>query len=122
MRKGMLGLWDRLTGEHQRTRKQNEAEAMDGLRRDRAQRQRLVYGQLSERQSLQQQIRTARHRYALLETGLHRDMARQFEAREESAAPQKTPPRAGESSRASRTPEGRRQGRRGRVREPEMGR
>jgi hypothetical protein len=51
-RSGVGGLWDRLRGEHARTRKQNEAEALAALRRDRAEKDALIFRQLEERQRL----------------------------------------------------------------------
>lgn len=75
LRKGFAGLWDQLTGEHARTVKRNELEALFSLERDRSQRDALVISQLKERQSLQQQIKAVRRENAERVLGLHRQAA-----------------------------------------------
>ena len=75
MRRGMAGLWDRLTGTYAKLRKQNELEALWALQRDREQRHALLQAQNAERQSLQQQIQQARNRHAERLRELHRDAA-----------------------------------------------
>lgn len=75
LRKGVTGIWDRLTGVYAKTRKQNEMEAFFGLQRDRAQRHDLVSAQLKERQALQQEIVRQRERSARQILGLYRDAA-----------------------------------------------
>ncbi|MDF1721966.1 MAG: relaxase/mobilization nuclease domain-containing protein [Minwuia sp.] len=64
LNKGIRGLWDRVTGEYQKTRARNEAEALAELRRDREQRDGLVSAQLDERRRLQLEIQTWRSRQA----------------------------------------------------------
>jgi len=51
-RKGIKGLWDRITGEHAKTVRLNELEANAASARDRAERDRLVQRHLIERQDL----------------------------------------------------------------------
>ncbi|MEI9849884.1 MAG: relaxase [Sphingomonas sp.] len=82
LRSGLAGLWDRLRGEYQRIRAENEAQAWQSLKRDREQRAALVAAQLADRAALQGDIAAARqvHSAAILE--LHADLARQREARE----------------------------------------
>ncbi len=75
LRHGMMGLWDRLTGDYQKTRSQNEREAFFALQRDRQQRQGLIAAQLAERQQLQSQIRDTRHSHARQILELHRQAA-----------------------------------------------
>ena len=82
MRGGVMGVWDRLTGRHGRTVKQNEAEALASGRRDRMQRDELVTGQLVKRRSLQRDILAVRHRHAASVLELHRDLARQTPGQE----------------------------------------
>ena len=72
---GVRGLWDRLTGERGRVQALNAAEALQGVRRDRSQRDTLVRGQLDERRELQNDIRQLRQRYAATLLGLHRPSA-----------------------------------------------
>ena len=57
---GVRGLWDRVTGKHRRTQKQNEMEALFAFERDREQRQELIASQLAERQALQSRILSVR--------------------------------------------------------------
>ena len=74
-RKGMAGLWDRITGQHSKLVKQNEMEALWALRRDQEQRQGVVEAQLKERQALQLEIRAMRERHAQALRELHFDAA-----------------------------------------------
>lgn len=54
-RKGLTGLWDRLRGEHKRLAERNRLEAITSRERDKAQRDILIFRQLSERQLLNEQ-------------------------------------------------------------------
>lgn len=56
LRKGLVGLWDWLTGKRARTIKRNQAEVDAALRRDRAELERLVRQQLKVRKELQAKI------------------------------------------------------------------
>jgi len=47
-RKGILGLWDRITGKHEKLRRQNEEDARQAAERDDGGREGLVAGQLQE--------------------------------------------------------------------------
>ncbi|MBL29062.1 MAG: relaxase [Rhodospirillaceae bacterium] len=78
--KGFRGLWDRVTGQHARLRKQNELEAYAALRRDREQRDALVSAQLEERQQLQVRLHEGRQRQAELLHDLRRDRSQLREA------------------------------------------
>jgi len=78
-RAGVAGLWDRISGQHGRIVKQNETEAYVSFKRDRAQRDDLVAGQLADRRVLQRDILAVRHRHTARVTELHRDLARQGE-------------------------------------------
>lgn len=57
---GIRGLWDRLTGQHDQTKDQNELEAWQAVIRDRQQRDELIQRQLQERLSLQLNINHVR--------------------------------------------------------------
>lgn len=72
-RKGMRGLWDRVTGERARIRDVNEKEAYASLQRDRQQRDGLVAAQLLERQAMQHQMKQDRTRQAVLLHELRQD-------------------------------------------------
>jgi hypothetical protein len=61
-RAGLRGLWDTFTGRARTIRALNEEEALRGVRRDRAQRDRLISAQLQERQPLQARREAMRKR------------------------------------------------------------
>ncbi|WP_126976689.1 relaxase/mobilization nuclease domain-containing protein [Frigidibacter oleivorans] len=58
--KGFAGLWHRLTGQYGKIRAQNEQETLQSWRRDRAEKDELIFRQLGERQGLQRDIRAQR--------------------------------------------------------------
>lgn len=82
LRHGVMGLWDRITGQHGLTSKQNEAEAFAAYRRDRGQRDDLIADQLKERRTLQREIVAVRHRHAGRIDELHGDLSRQSRSHE----------------------------------------
>lgn len=59
-RRGVLGLWDRLTGLHGKLRERNERETALAAERDAHEKQILIERQLEERQRLQREIQAAR--------------------------------------------------------------
>lgn len=59
-RHGVLGLWDRLTGQHGKLRERNEHETALAAERDAQEKQILIERQLEERQRLQREIQAAR--------------------------------------------------------------
>lgn len=61
MRTGLLGAWDLLSGRRRELRAQNEAEAYQGLLRDREQREAIFVAQLRERKALQDRFDQLRH-------------------------------------------------------------
>jgi len=74
-RRGMKGLWDRMTGKRRQLEKQNEMEAFWALQRDREQRQALVHLELQDRQQLQAEIKATRSKHAQTLQKLHSDAA-----------------------------------------------
>lgn len=62
-RKGLLGLWDWVTGRRATTREQNEAELAECLKRDQDQQHCLVERHLFERRELHRQIKAMRQRF-----------------------------------------------------------
>lgn len=76
LRRGLGGIWDRLTRRHSRVQKQNEAEAFFGMQRDRVQRDELVFAQMKDRQALQHKIVQVRSRHAEQILDLYRDAGR----------------------------------------------
>lgn len=61
-RRGLRGLWDRITGRHASIARQNEAEFLAGRKRDAMERQALIDRQLAERRALHMQIADQRNR------------------------------------------------------------
>ena len=82
LRKGVAGLWDRLTGRRKETLRQNETEALECRSRDRIERHDVMREQLSERRGLQRQIIAVRSRYTAQAEELHHDLGRQVAAQE----------------------------------------
>lgn len=82
LRKGVAGLWYRLTGKRKETLRQNEVEAVCCRSRDRSERHDLVRDQLTERRGLQRQIVAIRSRFAVQAEELHLDLSRQGTMRE----------------------------------------
>jgi len=74
--KGMRGLWHRITGKYQETRRQNEREAQAQRERQAQERQKLIENQLEQRQVLQTQFRDLRRRQAETLLELRRDVGR----------------------------------------------
>jgi hypothetical protein len=58
--RGFSGIWQRLTGGYGRIRAQNEHEALQAWRRDRAEKDAVIFRQLEERQVLQRDIKAQR--------------------------------------------------------------
>jgi hypothetical protein len=85
-RKGILGLWDRITGKHSKLRAENECDVAATLARDVAEKQALVERQLRERQALQKEINDRRRRHARELARMHHALAEQRHQREETTA------------------------------------
>lgn len=77
-RKRFQGLWDRLTGSHQRTRAQNEQEVKQCQLRDRNEKEALIAKQLTERGKLQNQFQHLRQKQTDERADLFKDMGTQF--------------------------------------------
>jgi len=58
LRKGLMGLWDRLTGKRGKISRQNKQEAEEALKRDKNQKQDLINKQMQERWALQKEFKT----------------------------------------------------------------
>jgi hypothetical protein len=83
-RKGWAGVWDFMTGRYFKVRKQNELEVQFAKERNRTERHGLITAQLKERQDLQSNIKSARHREAEQVLALYRDAAKFRRLREQS--------------------------------------
>lgn len=75
LRTGLLGLWDRITGQRGRTLQENEAEAAACGARDAREKQSLIDRQLEERQRLQDEIRRERQLHTREVSRLNRQMS-----------------------------------------------
>jgi len=62
LRKGVKGIWDRLTGSHQKTRAKNEKETQKYQQRDKNEKETLISDQLTKRRILQDQIQQLRQK------------------------------------------------------------
>ncbi|MEM8770646.1 MAG: relaxase/mobilization nuclease domain-containing protein [Pseudomonadota bacterium] len=72
--RGLSGLWARVTGRHQKIRKQNEAEATKCDQRDLKERNAVITAQLRERRTLQMRIKQSRCEQAEILRDLRRDI------------------------------------------------
>lgn len=84
MRAGLAGFWDTVTGRARTIRRANEREAIQGFRRDRAQRDTLIWAQLKERQPLQARLETMRKRHLRERQNLARDIVGHLRTRARS--------------------------------------
>lgn len=85
IRKGLSGLWDRMTGKMARIQKQNEFEAWQALKADNAARDDLAWAQIQERQLLQRNVKAMRKQHRLERQDLDEEIgaALAFEKRAE---------------------------------------
>lgn len=74
LRKGLRGIWDRLTGKYQKTKEQNEIEYVKCKKRDEQKMQNLISRQLKEQQQFQSYLRAARAKHSEEVTYLARDI------------------------------------------------
>lgn len=72
-RTGLIGLWDRLRGEHKRTRERNEREAAEAAKRQREERNQLVAQHLSARQQLKAMLCDQHQSYTKERTRLEQE-------------------------------------------------
>jgi hypothetical protein len=72
-RKGIRGLWDRVTGNHAQLREENERETVACTKRDVDEKQALIDTQLTERQRLQREIKQHRRAHVREIARLHRN-------------------------------------------------
>ena len=62
-RRGILGLWDRITGQHRRIAEQNRLETEAAQQRDREARDKIIFDQIEERQRLAEQARERQNEF-----------------------------------------------------------
>lgn len=80
-RAGLRGLLDNITGRARAIKTINEAETIQALKRDRAQRDHLIWAQLKERAPLQAQLATLRQRQAQERSQLAQEIVRHLRSR-----------------------------------------
>jgi len=109
LRKGLKGVWDKLTGKYWKYRKANEHEAWQALMRDRREQEELIERQIDQRQALQRQFDTLREKHEEERKNLLRDLSRIIGMDQEKAGRSHTPDtlsgkfqEAGKYSRADR--------------------
>ncbi|MCR9122964.1 MAG: relaxase/mobilization nuclease domain-containing protein [Phyllobacteriaceae bacterium] len=106
--KGMSGIWHRLTGRYGKVRAQNELEALEALRRDRAEKDDLIVRQLDQRQALQQEIAIQREAAQSELLQLREDVARYMDAEQPEHTRKQGHDRDGDDDGPTRTPRNRR--------------
>lgn len=75
-RHGLAGLWDRLRGEHRRIRRLNEQDAASAARRDRSEKDQLVFRQLEQRRDLAKSVQKTRAEFRRTAGELSLDISR----------------------------------------------
>ncbi|MBL1419299.1 MAG: relaxase [Alphaproteobacteria bacterium] len=73
-RKGLKGIWDRMTGSHSKLRKRNEQETQNANKRDDLERHSLITEQMSERRKIQYAIKQQRLKYIKTGRNLYKDI------------------------------------------------
>ena len=96
LRRGVLGLWDRLTGKRAKTLARNETEAQTSIGRDRQERDQLKAEQFAQRRTLQDKVIAVRDRHQLEELEIRAEISR--------LATMKAAPDASLTERFNRTP------------------
>ena len=74
IRKGLRGLWDRLTGRHRQMRDQNDQEVKAATSRDRSERQSLIDTQLLERRRLRREVKRSQRVHETERARLNQDI------------------------------------------------
>ena len=63
--KGLLGIWHRLTGKYEKTKRQNEIDALRAFQRDRKEKDKLIFKHIQQRQQLSLRQRSEIHTHEL---------------------------------------------------------
>jgi len=93
-RRGVLGLWDRITGQHKRIAEQNRLETMWAAERDRQMRDKIILGQIEQRRTLKEQTQSRHNQFKQQVQELQADKMR-FRAIHWNEAEQPCPPSRG---------------------------
>lgn len=78
LQKGFQGIWDRLTGSHQKTRTKNEKETQKCQLRDQNEKETLITKQLDERRQLQDQFQHIRQKQEFERADLFNGMSKHY--------------------------------------------
>lgn len=104
-RKGLAGLWDRVSGRAKAIKEHNEREAWDAAKRDQQQRDDLVMAHLKERRILQEKMDALRRKHAHNRKILARDLAQTMRMGERQFEQDQTIQRQQNKSREYRGPQ-----------------
>ncbi|MGC1510967.1 hypothetical protein [Ketobacter sp.] len=63
--KGLMGIWHRLTGKYEKTKRQNELDALVAFQRDRQEKDELIFKHIQQRQQLSLRQRSEIHTHEL---------------------------------------------------------
>jgi len=85
--KGLRGLFDRMTGAYSRTKKQNEIETYEALRRHQQQRDALIFRQINQKRELIRQQEQAHQHRETIRNQLRTDLDRLEALRSHSRTP-----------------------------------
>lgn len=80
LRKGFKGIWDRLTGSHQKTRTKNEKETQKCQLRDKNEKESLISKQLTERGKLQTHFQQLRQKQTVERADMFKGMDKQYQS------------------------------------------
>ncbi len=84
-RRGILGLWDRITGQHRRIAEQNRLETEAAQQRDREAREKIIFDQIEERQRLAEEARERQNEFNRQAKELEADKERFLAMRREES-------------------------------------
>lgn len=101
LNKGIKGVWQRVTGQHKRIQQQNTQEALAALKRDREQRETLIFAQLKDRREIEARIKAVKERHVKTLQTLRDDQRRY---RQLQRNPKTALQKSFEASKAKSTP------------------
>lgn len=91
--KGLRGLFDRITGAYSKTKRENELEVYDALKRDQKERDKLVYRHLGEKRDHLKRQHGILHKAQRVGRNLSKDIERLKEDRSKGSSPRSGPSR-----------------------------
>lgn len=103
LNKGIKGVWQRVTGQHKRIQQQNTQEAFAALKRDREQRETLIFAQSKDRREIEARIKATKERHVKTLQAFRDDQRRY---RQLQRNPKTTLQKSFEASKAKSKPSG----------------